>query len=144
MRSGVGHPLRRGLRFLALALALPATVDALLASGRLDERLAGRAGGDIILLPPLAARAEDLRPLVLDELGRLGLRLRGAPFGLSPGALALITEHDWPDNDAELLGVLQRAARLTDGALVTAAHLRAAGGPFALAERESRRTARRS
>ncbi|MFO0552236.1 MAG: hypothetical protein U0271_27865 [Polyangiaceae bacterium] len=103
----------------ALAIVVPETVDVLAARGLIEERLADRLGDRAIALPPLAARGEDLRPLILDHLVRLGLRHRGKPMGIDAGALAVLTEHLWPGNDAELETLLTRAVRAVEGDLLT-------------------------
>lgn len=96
-------------------VALPATVDSLVAAGRLSERLADQLGDRAVALPDLASRAEDLRALSLDYLVRIGMRVRGRPLGLDLPALAMLGEHLWPGNDAELYAVLLRAALVAEG-----------------------------
>lgn len=103
----------------ALAVVVPRTLDALVARGAMDDRLADALGDRALALPPLSARSEDLRSLVLERLTRLGLDLHGKPLGIEPAALALLAEHDWPANDVELDSVLVRVATsLGDGELV--------------------------
>ncbi len=103
--------------------------------GRLAAPLALRLGSDPVRVPALGERGEDLRALVLDGLAAAGLRERGAPLGVEGHALRALLEHDWPGNDAELASVLQAAARLTTGPLVTLGDLARAGfHPLADAE----------
>jgi DNA-binding NtrC family response regulator len=64
---------------------------------------------------------------MLDGLSRAGLSTRGEPMGVDPGAMRLLMEHTWPGNDAELSGVLLRAARVAGGPVVTSADLAAIG-----------------
>lgn len=106
-----------------LVVAVPATPDDLLAAGRLEPHLAERLRGRVLALPPLLDRAEDLRALALYKLSRIGLRLRAEPLGLSMQAQALLNEHSWPGNDAELDAVLLRAALAATGPVVEAAEL---------------------
>jgi hypothetical protein len=101
-----------------IVVSLPATVDSLAASGRMSERLADRLGDRAVALPTLAARAEDLRALALEHLARIGVRLGSKPLGLAPRALALLLEHGWPGNDAELYATLLKAALVTEGDLI--------------------------
>jgi DNA-binding NtrC family response regulator len=103
---------------VGLIVTVPATVDALVASGRMSERLADRLGDRAVALPPLAARAEDLRALSLEHLGRIGVRLGTRPLGLAPKALAALLEHGWPANDAELYATLLRAALVAEGEVI--------------------------
>ena len=99
------------------------TIDVLVGRDRLVEELADVLGDGSLPLPPLAARSEDLRSLCMDVLGRTGSALRGVPLGLSDGALAALLEHGFPLNDAELEVVLQTAAALAKGVVVTNADL---------------------
>lgn len=102
-----------------LAIVVPRTLDVLVARGVMDERLADVLGDRTIALPPLAARGEDLRALVLDRLTKLGLDRLGRPLGIEPSAMAMLADHDWPGNDVELDSVLVRvAASVDDGDLV--------------------------
>ncbi len=83
--------------------------------------------GSTVTLPSLQDRAEDLRALILAELGRAGSALRGEPLGVEPLALAALLEHAWPGNDRELTDVLQRAALRAQGQLLTLAELELSG-----------------
>ncbi len=98
-----------------IIVSLPATVDALAASGRLSERLADRLGDRTVALPTLESRAEDLRALSLEHLARIGVRLGRKPLGLAPRALEALLEHTWPGNDAELYATLLKAALVAEG-----------------------------
>lgn len=114
-------------------VAVPATADTLVGAGRLSERLADQLGDRAVALPDLASRAEDLRALALDYLVRIGMRIRGRPLGVDLPALALLGEHLWPGNDAELYAVLLRAALVAEGDVIGARELQAIG--FAPGER---------
>jgi hypothetical protein len=111
---------------MLLVVSLRGTASELLAQGRLSRNLAARLRHDVEL-PSLSSRTEDLRSMVLERLAAYGMRTRGQPLGIAPPALALLVEHDWPGNDAELRDVLGRAADSADGPLVTAADLAAIG-----------------
>lgn len=112
---------------VGLIVASYTTIDALVGQGRVDDHLADRLGDRAVALPPLAARAEDLRGLLLDRLARIGERLRGQPMGLAPQALAALTDHAWPGNDAEMEAVLVRAALASEGDVIGLVALRASG-----------------
>jgi transcriptional regulator with GAF, ATPase, and Fis domain len=103
------------------------SIDVLVAEGRVSPRLVLRLGSEAIALPPLAARGEDLRVLVLDRLAGVGMRGRGEPLGIDATALALLLEHRWPGNDVELEDVLVRAAEIAAGPVLTPANLAAVG-----------------
>ncbi len=55
-----------------------------------------------IELPTLAARPDDLRSMILDRLARLGIALRGQPYGVEPAALRELLDYEWPRNELEL------------------------------------------
>ncbi|WP_433936081.1 hypothetical protein AB3662_15365 [Sorangium cellulosum] len=112
---------------VGLVVAVPQTVDALVATGQMSERLADRLGDRAVALPSLASRAEDLRALALDHLARIGVRLRGRPFGLDLRALQAVLDHPWPGNDAEMGAVLLRAALMAEGDVVGEKELAAIG-----------------
>lgn len=127
---------------VGLVVIVPRTVDALVASGDLDERLADLLGDRAVALPPLAMRAEDLRALVADHLVRVGLAYKGHPLGIDPAAFAVLVEHPWPGNDVELESVLVRAALACEGELVTRADLARAGLTSPLPQQTAGRRAR--
>jgi hypothetical protein len=120
-----------------LIVTLPSTVDAVVAAGRMSERLADRLGDRAVALPTLASRSEDLRTLALEYLGRIGVRLQSRPLGLSPQALAALLEHGWPGNDAELHATLLRAALVAEGEVIGTRELERIGFPVARGERSS-------
>jgi DNA-binding NtrC family response regulator len=123
--SGAASPLD-----VWLAVSVPATVDALVAAGRLSAVLADWLGDRALALPPVDSRPEDLRAMVLDHLSRVGARLRGEPLGIDDRALAILMEHSWTGNDVELADVMLRAALCATGSRVTLEDLATAG--FAL------------
>ncbi len=111
----------------ALALVVPRTPDALVARGTLEESLADALGDRAVLVPPLAARTEDLRAMALDRLTKLGLDRSGRPYGIEPAAMSLLVEHDWPGNDVELDSLLVRVAAELEGDVVSKRDLVRAG-----------------
>jgi DNA-binding NtrC family response regulator len=108
---------------LSLVAVLQQPPEQLVESGKLDKSLRRWLGDTVVSIPPLRERSEDLRSLVLGRLTRLGLRLRGEPMGVEPGALRQLTEHTWPGNEAELDGVLTLAAQKSAGQALTARDL---------------------
>jgi transcriptional regulator with AAA-type ATPase domain len=112
-----------------IVVSVPATVDALVAAGQMSERFADRLGDRAVALPTLAARAEDLRALAIEHLGRIGVRLQSRPLGLDSRALAALLEHTWPGNEAELSATLLRAALVTEGEVIGVGELVRIGFP---------------
>src|SRR4029453_18491184 len=84
-----------------------------------------------IRLPPLRERPEDILPLTdafLADLARGFARARAAvcpapPAGVSREARQRLFDYSWPGNARELRNILERAAILCDGGLITAEHL---------------------
>ena len=65
-------------------------------------------------VPPLRERRDDIPPLCLYLLDKLGKKLGKAVPELSASALALLSTHDWPGNVRELENALERALVLAD------------------------------
>ncbi|TXG83869.1 MAG: phage shock protein operon transcriptional activator [Sphingomonadales bacterium] len=85
-------------------------LPALAARGRFRADLLDRLSFDVVTLPPLRARADDI-PLLADFFGRrmaAELGWRRYP-GFSPGAQEQLLAHDWPGNVRELKNVVERA-----------------------------------
>ena len=112
---------------VGLVVALPNTADALVVAGTLDESLADLLGDSAIAIPTLALRGEDLRPLALEHLAHIGMRLRGQPIGIALGAMAALLDHEWPGNDLEFEATLLRAALIAQGHVLERRDLEAIG-----------------
>ena len=107
---------------IVLALTTVADPRDLAETGRLDALLASRAGAAIdepVRLPGIDERPEDIRALVTDRLAREGLRVCGAPAGIDDGAFAVLVDHPFEGEDAELTAVVQKLV----------AHARGRAGP---------------
>ncbi len=86
-------------------------------AGRFREDLYYRLNVITINLPTLKERREDI-PLLIEHL--LKTRQVGkAPFTVSPEALTLLANYDWPGNIRELANVLERAQILAEGTVIT-------------------------
>jgi two-component system response regulator AtoC len=72
-----------------------------------------------VQLPPLRERPEDVDALAPIFLDRFAREVGKTPPRLSPEALALLRSHDWPGNVRELRNLIERAAVLSAGAVVT-------------------------
>ncbi len=107
-----------------LAFTSSSTPASLIADGRLDPGLAVRLGAALespIALPRLRQRPDDLHALLSDGLAREGLRVRGSPLGLDAAATALLVEHAFAGEDAELHAIVQRLAATCTGDVIRAA-----------------------
>ena len=76
-----------------------------------------------IRIPPLRERKDDLPHFADAFLKDIGRSLAFPPAGLAEEAKAALLAHDWPGNVRELRNVLERAAILCEGGLITTDHL---------------------
>lgn len=76
-----------------------------------------------IRLPPLRERRDDILPLTQAFLTEFGKAFAHPPAGISREARQLLLAYHWPGNIRELRNILERAAILCDGGLITDAHL---------------------
>lgn len=78
-------------------------------------------------LPPLRSRPEDIPLLAEHFLKRLS-EASGRGYSFGPGALGALSNHDWPGNVRELLHLIERAAILGTGEVITAERVNACIG----------------
>ncbi len=72
-----------------------------------------------IQLPPLRERKEDLPLLVSHFLEKINLKIGADLRGVSRDGMNMLYEYDWPGNVRQLANVLERAAILSSGDLLT-------------------------
>lgn len=110
-RVGGVETLRVDVRLVA---ATNADLPRLAAKGGFRPDLLDRLAFDVVTLPPLRARPEDVA--VLAEHFALGLtRELGRDFfaGFAPAARDALLNHSWPGNVRELRNVVERAVALS-------------------------------
>jgi DNA-binding NtrC family response regulator len=102
------------------------------ANGQFREDLFYRLNVFAIRLPPLRERRDDILPLTQSFLDEFGRSFAAPPTGISREAKQMLVGYHWPGNVRELRNILERAAILCDGGLITEEHLAlpaaAAGG----------------
>ena len=76
-----------------------------------------------INLPPLRSRTDDLLPLAEAFLDEFANSFGRPPSGLTRRAKDALLTYHWPGNVRELRNVLERAAILSEGALIDIEHL---------------------
>ena len=105
-RVGGDRTLTVDVRIVAATnVDLPAAA----AAGRFRADLLDRLAFDVITLPPLRARPEDIAVLA-DHFGRAMARDIGVRFsGFGPEAQVALALHDWPGNVRELKNTVERA-----------------------------------
>ena len=94
-----------------------------IANGKFREDLYYRLNVFAIQLPPLRDRRDDIMPLSEDFLTEIGKGLGRPPGGISRDARQRLLDYHWPGNVRELRNILERAAILCDGGLITGDHL---------------------
>ncbi len=123
-RLGGTRVLRADTRIIA---ATNRDLEKAIAQNLFREDLFYRLNVFAIRLPPLRERLDDILPLSEAFLGEIGRTLGRPPAGLSRDAKEKLRAYDWPGNVRELRNILERAAILCDGGLVTADHLTLTG-----------------
>jgi psp operon transcriptional activator len=106
-RIGARRPVEVNVRVVAATNEhLPALVDA----GRFRADLLDRLAFEVITLPPLRARGEDI-PLLAEHFGRrMAFELGRADWhGFAPEVEQALQRHDWPGNVRQLKNVVERA-----------------------------------
>lgn len=90
----------------ATNIDLPAAAEA----GRFRADLLDRLAFDVVTVPPLRARPEDIVEMADHFAGQMANELdRGRFPGFSAEGLARLQAHDWPGNVRELKNVVERA-----------------------------------
>ena len=119
-RLGGTRVLRTDARVVA---ATNRDLQRAIAQGQFREDLYYRLNVFAIRLPALRDRREDILPLSEAFLTELGRGLGRPPGGISREARQVLVQYHWPGNVRELRNILERAAILCDGGLITAEHL---------------------
>jgi two-component system response regulator AtoC len=101
-----------------------------IANGQFREDLYYRLNVFAIRLPALRERRDDVLPLSQAFMAEIGRNIGRPPAGISRDARQMLVDYHWPGNVRELRNILERAAILCDGGLITAEHL-ALGPPAA-------------
>jgi len=112
-RVGGNDTIRTDVRIIgATNEDLPALADA----GRFRADLLDRLAFDVITLPPLRQREDDILPLAQHFAVKMAGELRMELFeGFSESARDLLMDYPWPGNVRELKNVVERAVYSTMG-----------------------------
>jgi transcriptional regulator with GAF, ATPase, and Fis domain len=119
-RLGGTRVLRTDARIVA---ATNRDLQRAIATGQFREDLYYRLNVFAIRLPALRNRRDDILPLSEVFLKEIGRGLGRPPGGISREARQSLVEYHWPGNVRELRNILERAAILCDGGLITSEHL---------------------
>jgi two-component system response regulator HydG len=119
-RLGGTRPIKANVRVIA---ASNRDLQRAVADGSFREDLFYRLQVFDIRIPPLRERRGDI-PLLTDAFLQEFNRSTGcSSAGLSPEAREMLLGHEWPGNVRELHNVLERAAIVCQGGLITGDHL---------------------
>lgn len=118
-RRGGGEDLPIHCRVVA---ASTRDLEGAVARGEFRQDLFQRLSESRISLPPLRERGGDVELLARYYLAQIAEE-RGGEKDLAPDAIEALMVHSWPGNIRELRNVIGRAALVTDGPTIRAAHL---------------------
>jgi psp operon transcriptional activator len=106
-RIGSSKPVRVDVRLVG---ATNEDLPGLVQHGRFRADLLDRLSFEVVTLPPLRERAEDVAALAEHFARRMAAELGWRRFpGFSKAAQAAIEGHDWPGNVRELKNVIERS-----------------------------------
>lgn len=117
---GASRPVRVNARLMASTAENP---EKLLQDGRLREDLFHRIAAIRLHLPRLKDRGEDLGFLLHFFLGHYATRFKKTIDGITPKALRLICNHDFPGNVRELKNIMEFAVMVCTGDKIRTEHL---------------------
>jgi transcriptional regulator with PAS, ATPase and Fis domain len=121
LRLGGRTPRSLDVRFVS---ATNKDLDAALEAGAFRQDLFFRLNALTLTIPPLRERRAEIAPLAARFLADARSRADSSdPVVLAPDALSLLERHAWPGNVRELRHVIERAAVLSSGGVITPAHL---------------------
>jgi two-component system response regulator AtoC len=119
-RLGGKQPIRVDVRIIALAR--PDLKEAVRATS-FRKDLYYRLNVITIELPRLADRIEDIPRLVEIFLEQFATLSGRGHLGLSPEAIKVLTDYDYPGNVRELRNIIERAVIMADGSQIEPNHL---------------------
>ena len=129
-RVGGSGTIKADIRIIATTYI---DLKSLVRRGKFREDLYFRINVIELNLPPLRQRREDIQPLVEYLISRYSRKLGKKVKSVSPDALQLLTNYDWPGNIRELENVVERAMVAVDSDQVSRQHLMPYIGQFTAA-----------
>lgn len=116
-RVGSSDPVEVDVRIVA---ATNADLPALVAEGTFKQDLLDRLSFEVLMVPPLRERREDILFLANHFAARMAFELgREEVPGFSEGAVAALEGYPWPGNVRELKNVVERAVYRSDSDVIS-------------------------
>jgi psp operon transcriptional activator len=127
-RVGSSESVEVDVRIIA---ATNANLSDLARKNLFKQDLLDRLSFEVLFLPPLRERKEDIALLAGHFAGRMALELGWIEMPVfSEEALRTLENHAWPGNIRELKNVVERAVYRSDSAIITDIELRPFDSPF--------------
>ncbi len=114
-RVGGNAVIQSDFRLMA---ATNQNLEALIGKGRFRKDLYYRLNVMSLVIPPLAARTEDIIPIARHLLRQATADVTDGEIRLSPKAINALLAHDWPGNVRELSNVVDRALSTMRGDVI--------------------------
>jgi psp operon transcriptional activator len=130
-RVGGTQTLEANVRIIG---ATNADLGELCAQGRFKQDLLDRLSFEVLFLPPLRSRREDILLLAEHFAARMARELKTAVPVFSKTAVRQLLEYPWPGNIRELKNTVERAVYRCEGSEITGLSLDPFINPFAPAE----------
>jgi len=108
---------------IRLITATNKNLEAMIAEEIFREELFYRLNVVPIFLPPLRKRREDIPALVHHFLEKYRGRVNGKETLISPAAMDLLVQYQWPGNVREVENVVERLVVMTEGSVIEPQHL---------------------
>jgi transcriptional regulator with GAF, ATPase, and Fis domain len=134
-RIGGRQTLKADVRLVA---ATNQDLKAMVDGGQFRADLFFRLDVFPIELPPLRDRRSDIPLLASFLIEQIAKKQKREPMRLTPDALELLEQQDWPGNVRQLSNVVERAVILTEGPRLRAADLKGALEPLGGGDDEER------
>lgn len=126
-RVGGSQPIKADVRIIA---ATNVDLRGQVRKARFREELFYRINVIELQLPSLRQRREDIPLLVENLIAKFNRKLGKKVKSVSPEAMQLLVNYDWPANIRELENVIERAVISVDGEVIDQQHLSAYIGQF--------------
>ncbi|MEN6587101.1 MAG: sigma-54 dependent transcriptional regulator [Sulfuricella sp.] len=120
LRLGGTAPVKTDARYIA---ATNRDIEAVIKDGSLRQDLFFRLNVVNLHIPPLCARKGDVAPLSYYFLKKFSVLMKKEVNDISPEAISVLENHDFPGNVRELENIIERGVAINTGETIELAHL---------------------